>query len=165
MTYLRLFRSMGIKGCLERHNNFLKEEFMARGKVKWWDESKGHGFITLQDGQDVFVSYLAIQGDGYKTLEEGQSVELEVVQDKDMRLNATHVRKPGSPLDAKLRPHDPPTTHVQIFQENSVGDLEFSINYDARISGYKIISASMTNPDENGKVSAIVVFDRQLRNG
>ncbi|MFC1509778.1 cold-shock protein [Candidatus Omnitrophota bacterium] len=53
---------------------------MARGKVKWFDNKKGYGFITPEDGKDVFVHHTAIQGDGYKTLDEGQEVEFDVVQ-------------------------------------------------------------------------------------
>lgn len=132
---------------------------MAIGRVKWWNDSKGYGFITLRDGQDVFVLYSAIQGDGYKTLEEGQDIELEVVPDKYGRPNATNVRKPGIP-SMQMPRHDPPTTHVQIFQEDSVDDLEITINDQIRTVGYKVISASMTNPDESGKFRAIVVFDR-----
>ena len=52
---------------------------MAKGKVKWFDEKKGIGFIIRDEGTDVFVHYSAIQGDGFKTLKEGQEVEFEVV--------------------------------------------------------------------------------------
>ena len=48
------------------------------GRVKWFDEKKGYGFIERQDGNDVFVHFRAIQGSGYKTLAEGQEVEFEV---------------------------------------------------------------------------------------
>ncbi len=51
---------------------------MAKGKVKWFSNQKGYGFITPDDGSDVFVHHSAIQGDGYKTLDEGQDVEFEV---------------------------------------------------------------------------------------
>ncbi|MDD4909637.1 MAG: cold-shock protein [Candidatus Omnitrophica bacterium] len=51
---------------------------MAKGKVKWFSNQKGYGFITTESGTDVFVHHSAIQGDGYKTLEEGQEVEFEV---------------------------------------------------------------------------------------
>ena len=51
---------------------------MAKGKVKWFSNQKGYGFITPEEGEDVFVHHSAIQGDGYKTLEEGQEVEFEV---------------------------------------------------------------------------------------
>ncbi len=51
---------------------------MAKGKVKWFNNTKGYGFISRDGGEDVFVHHSAIQGDGYKTLEEGQDVEFEV---------------------------------------------------------------------------------------
>jgi len=51
---------------------------MVRGKVKWFSNQKGYGFITPENGKDVFVHHSAIQGEGYKTLEEGQEVEFEI---------------------------------------------------------------------------------------
>jgi cold shock protein len=57
-----------------------EEEGMATGKVKWFNNSKGYGFIEKEGGGDVFVHYSAIQGDGFKTLNEGQSVEFEIAQ-------------------------------------------------------------------------------------
>lgn len=51
---------------------------MAVGTVKWFNESKGYGFITRDGGEDVFVHFTAIQSDGYKTLSEGESVEFEL---------------------------------------------------------------------------------------
>ncbi len=53
---------------------------MARGKVKWFSNQKGYGFITPESGADVFVHHTAIQGEGYKVLEEGQAVEFEIVK-------------------------------------------------------------------------------------
>lgn len=53
---------------------------MARGKVKWFSNQKGYGFITPESGNDVFVHHTAIQGDGYKTLDEGQEVEFEITK-------------------------------------------------------------------------------------
>ncbi len=50
---------------------------MATGTVKWFNESKGYGFIASEDGKDLFVHFSDIQGDGHKTLAEGQSVEYE----------------------------------------------------------------------------------------
>jgi CspA family cold shock protein len=50
------------------------------GKVKWFNERKGYGFIEREDGDDIFVHYTAIQGDGFKTLAEGQSVEFDIVE-------------------------------------------------------------------------------------
>ena len=49
-------------------------------KVKWFNAEKGFGFIEREDGDDVFVHFSAIQGDGFKTLEEGQTVEFEITQ-------------------------------------------------------------------------------------
>ena len=55
---------------------------MARGKVKWFDERKGFGFIVDPDvGADVFVHFSVIQSDGYKTLSEGDTVEYELIND------------------------------------------------------------------------------------
>jgi cold shock protein len=53
---------------------------VPRGKVKWFNNSKGYGFIQQEDGTDIFVHFSAIQGEGYKTLEEGQGVEFEITQ-------------------------------------------------------------------------------------
>lgn len=50
------------------------------GTVKWFNDSKGYGFIQQEDGPDVFVHYSAIQGDGYKSLTEGQKVEFDIVE-------------------------------------------------------------------------------------
>ncbi|MBP1154745.1 MULTISPECIES: cold-shock protein [unclassified Paenibacillus] len=51
-----------------------------KGTVKWFNAEKGYGFIQVEGGEDVFVHFSAIQGDGFKTLEEGQSVEFEIVE-------------------------------------------------------------------------------------
>ncbi|MEF9967468.1 MAG: cold-shock protein [Longicatena sp.] len=53
---------------------------MSTGKVKWFNAEKGYGFITSDDGKDIFVHYTSIQGDGFKTLEEGQAVNFDVVE-------------------------------------------------------------------------------------
>jgi cold shock protein len=52
---------------------------MSRGKVKWFNDAKGFGFITEDNGQDVFVHHSEIKTDGYRTLEEGEAVEFEVI--------------------------------------------------------------------------------------
>jgi cold shock protein len=52
---------------------------MQNGKVKWFNNEKGFGFIEVEGGDDVFVHFSAIQGDGYKSLEEGQEVSFEIV--------------------------------------------------------------------------------------
>jgi CspA family cold shock protein len=65
---------------------------MEKGKVKWFSNQKGYGFITLESGNDVFVHHSAVEGEGYKSLEEGQEVECEVEEgQKGMR--ATKVVK------------------------------------------------------------------------
>jgi len=51
---------------------------MAKGHVKWFNANKGYGFISQESGEDVFVHFSAIQGDGFKTLNEGQEVEFEI---------------------------------------------------------------------------------------
>ena len=53
---------------------------MSKGKVKWFNESKGYGFIEQDSGDDVFVHYSAIQSSGFKSLVEGDEVEFEVTQ-------------------------------------------------------------------------------------
>lgn len=50
-----------------------------RGKVKWFNDAKGYGFIEREGGEDVFVHFSAIQGEGFKTLSEGQELEFDVV--------------------------------------------------------------------------------------
>jgi CspA family cold shock protein len=52
----------------------------VNGRVKWFNNSKGFGFIGRDDGADVFVHYTAINGDGYRTLQEGDTVEFEIVE-------------------------------------------------------------------------------------
>ena len=50
------------------------------GKVKWFNAEKGYGFITSDEGKDIFVHYSAIQADGFRSLEEGQKVSVEIVE-------------------------------------------------------------------------------------
>ena len=54
---------------------------MVKGTVKWFNTSKGYGFIEQENGKDVFVHFSAIKGDDYKTLKEGQAVSLDVIED------------------------------------------------------------------------------------
>jgi CspA family cold shock protein len=63
---------------------------MARGHVKWFSEKKGYGFISREDGDDIFVHYSAIKREGFKTLHEGDEVEFEI-SEGDKGLQATDV--------------------------------------------------------------------------
>ena len=68
------------------------------GKVKWFNNAKGYGFIEREGGSDVFVHYSAIQGAGFRSLEEGQAVEFEIV-DGPKGPQAGNVTKPSEPLN------------------------------------------------------------------
>ena len=65
---------------------------MEQGTIKWFNDEKGYGFISREAGDDVFVHFSAIQGDGFKTLEEGQSVTFDV-ENGDRGLHAANVSK------------------------------------------------------------------------
>src|SRR5271155_738668 len=73
-----------VYGCgIRAPNSFNKVEELSvkeQGTVKWFNASKGFGFIQRQSGEDIFVHFSAIQGEGYKSLNEGQAVEFEVTQ-------------------------------------------------------------------------------------
>jgi CspA family cold shock protein len=70
----------------------LDQEKKLIGKVKWFNNARGYGFVGRDDGPDVFVHYSAILDDGYRTLEEGDSIEFEIVQGPK-GLQAANVRK------------------------------------------------------------------------
>lgn len=65
---------------------------MANGTVKWFNESKGFGFITPDEGADVFAHYSAISGDGFKSLAEGDRVSFDII-DGDKGLKAQNINK------------------------------------------------------------------------
>ena len=65
---------------------------MSVGKVKWFNDAKGYGFITHADGRDVFVHYSSIEGDGFRSLNQGQEVEYEC-EEGPKGLHASVVRK------------------------------------------------------------------------
>jgi len=65
---------------------------VATGTVKWFSNQKGYGFVTTDEGKDVFVHFSAVEAEGYKTLEEGQKVEFEVTQGPKGE-QATNVKK------------------------------------------------------------------------
>jgi CspA family cold shock protein len=60
----------------------MKRRILMRltGRVKWFNDSKGYGFIEQEGGRDIFVHYTAIQGEGFKSLAEGQKVEFEIIE-------------------------------------------------------------------------------------
>ncbi|MEE9269238.1 MAG: cold shock domain-containing protein [Candidatus Krumholzibacteria bacterium] len=66
------------------------------GQVKWFNESKGYGFIKQESGKDIFVHYSEIQGDGYRTLAEGETVEFET-REGPKGLEATKVSRTAQP--------------------------------------------------------------------
>ena len=66
----------------------------TQGTVKWFSNEKGYGFISRADGEDVFVHFSAIQGEGFKTLTEGQEVEFDIV-DGPKGQQAANVRSVG----------------------------------------------------------------------
>ena len=73
MGVTRRYGSIRFTGCTER-----KEQVMPTGTVKFFNNEKGYGFISREDGDDVFVHYSNIAGEGYRSLEEGQAVEFEI---------------------------------------------------------------------------------------
>ena len=66
---------------------------MAEGTVKWFNAAKGYGFISREDGDDLFVHFREIQEEGFKTLDEGQAVEFEVTTGQNGKLQASKIRK------------------------------------------------------------------------
>lgn len=70
----------------------VQERIMASGKVKWFDNKHGFGFITQETGQDVFVHYSAIQGEGFRTLNEGDVVDFDIVT-SEKGLKAENVKR------------------------------------------------------------------------
>ena len=66
---------------------------MPTGKVKWFDPKKGYGFIVGDEGQDVFVHYTSILGDGFRALKDGESVDYELIQG-DKGVQARNVMRP-----------------------------------------------------------------------
>ncbi len=66
---------------------------MAEGTVKWFNPDKGYGFISREDGDDVFVHFSEIQGEGFKTLDEGQAVSFDITDGQNGKKQASNVRK------------------------------------------------------------------------
>ena len=66
---------------------------MAEGTVKWFNAAKGYGFISREDGDDLFVHFREIQDEGFKTLDEGQKVSFEVTTGNNGKLQASNIVK------------------------------------------------------------------------
>src|SRR2546425_8232739 len=84
------------------------------GKVKWFNNAKGYGFIERDGGSDVFVHYSAIQGDGFRSLEEGQAVEFEIVDGPKgpQAGNVTKIQSPSrSPAPVRVAGGTIPSTN------------------------------------------------------
>jgi len=78
--FLTAFPCIISRGELSHHCRRFIQLMRETGKVKWFNDSKGYGFISRENGPDVFVHHTAIVGEGFKTLAEDQEVEFEVVQ-------------------------------------------------------------------------------------
>ncbi len=77
------YRSSGVEG----------RSCMPEGTVKWFNPDKGYGFISREDGDDLFVHFSEIQGEGFKTLDEGQAVVFDITEGQNGKLQASNVRK------------------------------------------------------------------------
>ncbi len=103
---------------------------MARGKVKWFNDSKGYGFIEQPDGEDVFVHFSAISMEGFKTLAEGEEVDFEV-RETDKGLQAANVQRgEGAPAAAGV---------VAEAEDPLIGDVTASDD---------LVAAEMAAPEE-----------------
>lgn len=98
---------------------------MATGKVKWFNDSKGYGFIEQPDGEDVFVHFSAISMEGFKTLAEGEEVDFEV-RETDKGLQAANVQR-GHGAPAKAVDVEAPQ-ELAVDEMAPAGDMEMADN-------------------------------------
>lgn len=90
----RIFMCSASRRCVRFTPRGKKErQDMAQGTVKWFNPDKGYGFISREDGDDLFVHFSEIQMDGFKTLDEGQKVEFDITTGQNGKLQASNVRK------------------------------------------------------------------------
>lgn len=80
---------------------------MPTGKVKWFDPKKGYGFILGEQGEDVFVHYTNIDGDGFRTLKDGETVSYELMK-TDKGHQARRVSRPADAPESSAAPPEPP---------------------------------------------------------
>jgi cold shock protein len=89
---IRFLMSKCVSFVAASHNHHKGHCAMERGTVKWFNNAKGYGFITRESGEDLFVHFKSIVGEGYKTLKQGEGVDFEIEQGTK-GLQATNVRK------------------------------------------------------------------------
>ena len=86
-------RAKGIGGCqFDKDRQATKGSFVETGTVKWFNDAKGYGFITRENGSDVFVHHTAIESEGFRSLNEGERVQFELVEGPK-GLQANNVRR------------------------------------------------------------------------
>ncbi len=86
------------------------------GKVKWFDNAKGYGFILNDDSEDVFVHYRSIMGDGYKSLNEGEEVEF-IQTRSEKGWQAAEVERTGAVMDGEDMQQDMPEDQLEMEEE------------------------------------------------
>ena len=96
---------------------------MAVGKVKWFNEVKGYGFITMEDGKDVFVHYSAITGDGFRTLKEEDPVQFDVNDSPKgpQAVNVVRLAKKSSLETIRKKRRRPPIGGLFLFRPSRDG--------------------------------------------
>src|SRR5206468_7812109 len=123
---------MALDRQVQRNGLCRRRPRMIKGKVKWFNDAKGYGFIEQEGGEDVFVHFSAIQMDGFKTLAEGQVVEFEVKQgDKGRSEEHTSELQSRSDLVCRLLLEKKKNVNVDQaahFQNSHVGASSYSLS-------------------------------------